>query len=1250
MEDIIESAKQLVQAFKKKDYEIAGFADFPEFDQNTLKKIKQYFRNSIWNSFDFSIDIDIDERNAIVLYLVLRAAQKHYNDEGEGFYPKFGEYIGSTGFLGSTQEQDKLAAKFRGALKHFDYYCPEKENFRETVLVNLMPILVHAGIPDSALEKFIPFVDHHSQSDFQRQPERLYKTVRQTSYPLQRNVKRIFELGLRGAVEIWKILTDAITHYRQTQNWEEAKTFLRDLPPAISRDKIGKILRCTSAIPSGMDESPVAPPKIRFHPETRCFEITSRKKPVFENDDFLMEINENPYRARFRRPPPTNEVMWKNSLSESQFQPLSLYHHPEGTEYRLMIFDTKSFRLIPPEEIERHGVFPTKYYVFADACIECGCPRPSEWDIIGWFGAEIDFSDASHQRHSGGVNYLAFQCGNNTIRIKQSRCESSTIEYLDVNSNQTCPLLERVACRLSDMESETFVPLFEKVANIRFSRTKTETIQLLRFDNKMWKFVPCLVVKKSPNNVFSLNTRLPDGLYRVQDENSTRIHDHFAILANFGVHHVNYSEDGKTFELKLQVPLTGTLKEPRKCGRHRIKTLPNGSEQALFSMPTRYPLLSFDWEWTEQSLGSFTMSWPLHGLRWRIISKSGNSYEEDWTTETIIVDKKQTNIHDSVLEVHFPNTTKIKIGNKPISLKKKEFGGEWHDLLTRYQHGDSFDLECAGEEFSPVLFMEQPLLDSLDIRFDGDVDDVKIVWKGVVPQGSVLLIWEPQKPGSTFHEIPLAESNIQSQSALIGLEYVHRSFCYTIASKKEIGISAGYYLALDRTKYRKNQKTTKSELFSQGCLTNLHLLTFYQQLFNKNPDGDSWIWKWIRNWYDGCTLEGRQNLLPCLAAFMPELKLFVELPLVRRPIGCDSEEIVLELERCYQKLERLERKFSDRTNLGWMPPYKIAEADFRLSNGIEKAEVPLTVPYPIEYFRDLWLISTPYRESKISAISKKEYARMQINALDSLTQTHLQYGLPEVKTLISFLLGSKFILGKELALEEDIRLEKSIIDINFQPIVYSSPQNLGLGNACYHFLAQCTQRGYKFRYFQLHWQHEDNTCHLDEFFPYSNRLPHRLKTGDLVPLKTMIPSKLWMGSIRKSFQQTLINWSVEFSQNLIPEFDASTENNLQERIASIIPNEHPIQIFFDFVSHGMLRICWLLAVLGRLFVNDKDTICAKTGDGGRELEEYLHRHYKILLGQPYFQRIQMLAELAVRVGWLGGIGIVAKTEYDSTTR
>lgn len=1269
MDDIEDIKKRLVEAFKSENnsYGIAGFADFSDIGEESEKKVKQHFKNDIWASMGYKGTTD--GKYAIVLYVTLRAAQKY--GDGGNFYPHFGNYVNNPDICTTQNDQERLGGLFRIALKHFGYYCPPPEAGGHR---HVAPILVHAGIPNRALRDFIRLIDRNLDNNFQEDFQWLKEYIQKQTPPLHKNVGRIYHFDLEGTDDIWATLSKAIREYRQNDEWEDITPFLGDLPPAIKyeHETIREILKDLEKVQSsetGSRESneSLAPPKIRFNQDYHSFEITRKEKPVFapdiESTGLFKQFGNNPYEARIRRAPTNGMILWKHDEKEFEHKKLSLFYSPpDHAGLHIMVFDTKSGRLILPTEIEQKGLAPLRHLVFANKHIEVGQEDNRVCPWSGWFGAEIDFSDKSHQYISESNHELVFQCGGATIALRQHRREYAVIKYLDADEKELKPSLQRVSFRLPNTESYSG-PLFDCITKIAFGGSKTKKIELLRYDHTNDKAGPFKrygdPVEKSANGLFVLPTKLQDGIYKVRDADRERIHDYFVILDGFRICSENYASDGSIFELKIQRPDVGTLEE-NPVGEQIVKK--SECEQiAHFSISTRYPSLFLDWKWAEPSWGSFTMSWHVKGLRWQVVSKDSNALEEKWSQEMLYVDKMAVN-SDTEIQIHFPELEHFEVndGGKK-NPRQTDFGGQWYVPLHYYRDSGKITLRYKQTDHPIALFVEHPLLKS--IHCEAGI----VTWDGEVPHDSVLMVWEPQRPGSTFKEFLLEDSHIQSKSFEIGAEYVNRPLCYTVVSR--YGGLKGCLMALDQSKYPR-QKVAKVVLINSSDKNDIYLTTFFEQLFNSRYEGENLpdVERWLLNQYKGCPQDNRQSFLGDIETFILVMMEFLEKPLVRKSIAPAWTVSVPNIPQWYDEWTKNQQELAKKISLGWAKPKQI---DLDYTDDTDSH-------YPNEYFRDLWLISTLYQESDLSYISRDEYVRHQRQALDRLIKSHEEYGFPDIKKLapISFIHVSEYLWIPGMSFDgfgEVDWLENKPTTI---------PQILGLENVGYLFYIKIRPKiNYKKYDYWFDWYYDKDSCHIIET-ERNNQIPITcepifpmyVKASLSAYLETMSFTSPWKENIYNPFRSALYDLSDEFSPCIITELFKEEQDDF---ISAIVPGTHLIRSFFDYVGTSKryrkisinnrvgnpsaeeiipfpfddtTRFFWNHALLKRLFVNDEDVACAKLNDGGRALEEYLRKTDEILIERlppEYFCRIQMLAELAVRIGWLGGIGVIAKIDYDT---
>jgi hypothetical protein len=393
-------------------------------------------------------------------------------------------------------------------------------------------------------------------------------------------------------------------------------------------------------------------------------------------------------------------------------------------------------------------------------------------------------------------------------------------------------------------------------------------------------------------------------------------------------------------------------------------------------------------------------------------------------------------------------------------------------------------------------------------------------------------------------------------------------------------------------------------------------------------------------------------------------------------------------------------------NFSWLKPYQIAEYDCV----DDKWERYADCPTPFGYFRDLWLISSTYHQVKIlstcaeknncpcinksqfekkvthwrfynecnscesfddhKAIPIKHYIKCQQAALQRLLNFHEKFPLPSLQKLTPINSTKKF----DIPLNDNNFICAMIKRYNEEEL----SQQLGLDNSEV-LLVNWQQRnlcdqwrtGNKFEY-NPHLEKSqvlELPLFRDKFFDDKK---HILKRFDpAVPLIAKVDKLKWLETHVEQFRTTLdrlTSLSSTTSSFTLSANDVSyltdildVENVLfklveniceqsrpQEKILKLGGNESSVKINSGTANETIKQL-WRHAVLERLFVNDSASIKEKLGkETSQKLVQYLRETTSEIYmnNSIVYYPIQALAELAVRVCYLGGIGTLAKTEFN----
>jgi hypothetical protein len=991
--------KKLINCFKDNPYGVAGFADFSCLTDEDKKEIHKYFQDCWWEGNKNS-----EIYYAAVLYEIIGYAQKQYEDGA--FYDKFDSIIRI-----KDTERQKVSDLFCKALEIFGYFYKTAEVFYDAHKF-ITPYLIHAGIPDTSIDNFVKLIAVNRHIDYRHESSLLGEVVKKSD--VHKNVKRIFQLYLAGMDEIWFRLTDAINAFYNEER-EDCEFYLGELPTSINRKRIITALK-NSQNHHIETASKISKPYIKFNSAFRNFIVSSKEELNFaqESTQFLEKIS-NKYEWVIIRPPESEKLQLNDGTNISLFF--------EQDSVKMILFDTKTYRLISPEEIERKGLSPTKYLVFVNqeiSLLSCDISVDSgDWSFYGFCGTEIDFASENHQKQTEYFGTLYFDLKNGqTITFLRNRFdEVNTVKFIDDTGNILSPIMH---AEVDIVDELIYIPIFNAISCIRFSSPKTKEIQLYKYNqnNKKWEYQNVDWTKIAKGD-FHCNSKINDGIYQVRDKSRASKREVFVIISDFQKLREEYNADGSEFEVTFTLPTSGQLKdtEAGMNGRLRSRTTAarycdcrfqfeelkvsldkpeenknlqsyNNTDNICFKMSTRYPLTSLIWEWNDTALGSFSLYFPLKGLRWRIVSLSQEKdqekiYDYRWTDKPIIVNPDNVPI-EHYIELHLPEKKNIIVnGNFVKTITKLNEGGKWNARLNDYRNSEQIILTLNDKEIPLVYFAKQPIIEKFEWTASGDIAEIR--WTGYVPENTVFLIWDPLKPASSFREITLQNGTSEILIDNIDSEIF---YCFTIANKHGGWRGQFYNIAVHKKIYDNKIKRCHIGLSQEkkGSYEEHFYLLFQNLLDEKFAKDCPFDYVKRLRAEEFCRNEKDKELYFCvLKLFCEEMKNLdecfkntLEWDKVNKEFGIDRyAELsgkwlpsLLQLVENDNSRKSIHETFIEETkngmNFAWLKPYQIAEYDCMKNECMKNEWERYTdCPTPFEYFRDLWLISSSYHQVKI---------------------------------------------------------------------------------------------------------------------------------------------------------------------------------------------------------------------------------------------------------------------------------------------
>jgi hypothetical protein len=976
-----------LEILRQNPFELAGMAELPE-DPEVLSHSASKLRGWICTPGCLN-----DEQLAEALFVMIKVAQDDY-DEGT-YWPHLASRLGVNL---DQPRQSKLGAWFRRGLRRCGYHIARASEG----LFNLTPILIHAGIPRSAAPGMVQFVAHvlrQQGDDFSAvagtDATLIAEITEAYTGPLQRNVRRLFRSGLRGASELWQAIVSVVRSKSDPVQLDEA---IRVLPAALNPEAVRDAVMATEIL-VGASQNRRLIPRLKYDHRTGAvfLWLPGQHSEDWSIDPAGMRIawdrGDDGFVGEFLEPLPDQVTLEPRPGTEGRRR--VFVTRPE--HWKGMWFDARTGMLEQGTVVDGSGLDPGTWFVLTEGTPdEAGEARriPLNWLFSdagkAWTAWEVEVPARSR-----GQTEFAWTVGRNRYRVKLGRRSGALVKLDDAPvafaSTDTCDR----------------VPVCSSAPRVWLDRDQVMRVQVCRLGgdtaSRLW-------IDLSPDQATRIPAREP-GIYEIREPGSLgRAMLEFALLPGLSIGDAASDPDGNRAAVTLSADPEAGLLEPIGgfTALRRIATRTwevNGS--------TVDPWILVRWRWSDGGLPDLSFRIPVPGLRWRIKGPPQDSGR--WSRELITVDRKIVLESDAQLEIQAPEGADVSINGQPARLQEGPWGQRGLRSLIAYSGAGFVTLGSSGRDHDAVLISSRPLVDYFDLEYDER--DVIASWRGLeVPSGLVLLTWNPLRPAEPPVPIGLTDEQLRDPGEWVGswdqlpeATYVALALAAPHGARG-FGLAPQCYVAaaerrtpgrpLCRLIHRRSIANDamgdwarlafelEVDLLSERFGEHIDLAERLQQLQSENRLPLVEVLEWAKQLERAEILRSsprewmhltQQELLRCLEhpQMIPSWVAFVN--------GSRFED----------EGAGIGSLIRSGLNPGWVHPgYLVSVPDGQLDS----------LHYAVRYFRDLWLISTAYHHAErflltervfsSAALEPAVYLQLQAAAARKVVSFHESWGLP----------------------------------------------------------------------------------------------------------------------------------------------------------------------------------------------------------------------------------------------------------------
>ncbi len=967
------------------ELDIAGLADLPD-DEATLWRSLAIVRDWLDRAAILS-----NAEVAEVVFVVLRVAQEEYDEKR--YWPKLEERLRHRpGWTLDEAKRNRLIEWFRRGLRLCNYDVPSQG------LARLTPILMHAGIPKSSQPGLVRLVNAY-QAAYRAElpdlePEVIAQLADSFSGSVHVNVRRLLQNQWHGVQILWSALARVVL---AQGNAEELEQELALLPAPFDPDRVREVL-AQAAATEQLPQTSYFRPRLRYVPQTGEVRLWV---PSGQPSDWEFSQSDSVKMAW---------VPDGDGWSAEAFAPLPaeviLRDRRDGVSHTLVArpqdwpglwFRFGSGQMESGARIDAAGLEPGSWLVLIE-----GRPAPAPGEVLplNWTFAPGGADWTAWQvevppRGPGGTLlrwHLHTAAGDRKAQVPLARRPGPRVE---VAAGQRAVVLAQIE------EDGRPVTVFAEAPHVILRRDRSTVVVLQRRTLAGARRVE--EVELRPDQARSLP--VPGaGVYQLREARGGRTLLDFAVLPGLRIDGPACDEDGCAATLRVAVDAgLGRLAAPTSAaGAPRVRLLAQGSWQVHAS--TVEPFLCLAWEWQDQESPRLTLTWPVPGLRWRL--KGMTDAPAAWTRELIEVSLTQIG-PEAQIEAQVPAGDALEINGEPAHLQPCAAGFHVLRPLTAYQAAGGVRLTYRDQHYPAMLCTDRPLLSAFDaVAGDGGV---RVTWSPRPPEDTTLLAWNTLSPQAPAAALPLTD--LEVGSAEVGWQHLPDGPYLSLALAQPspfagFGLAASYRIAADRNDPRQS---------------------LCRLVRRPGEDGSSDA---LRGWAQLAHDLQAALLSECpwtvnLLARLPNLEAQGQMPrdkVLQFAEKLDASTVLAaakpEFRRCasaelldFLRDERLLTRWLDlvpqapdgdvliRTEwlragvyLGWIKPFRLLSAP---------DDILRQLPWPLHYYRDLWLISCRPDEIRAPLLQAgmpvpEDLREQQKEAARRVVSFHKAWKLPEL--------------------------------------------------------------------------------------------------------------------------------------------------------------------------------------------------------------------------------------------------------------
>lgn len=719
----------LIAELSDNEYDIVGLANFAIDDDTVNRCLRSLY--SIVRDQRRPESADRTRLAHVLLGMVTVARQEYAADGKQEYWPFLFDRIHRARFADPEQfrlevssgqrNQGLLGEWFRAALEEFDYGIPTEGN------TNIAPVVFHSGIPVTSLGRVLGVIAVACETygpQATSLPADLRRLLVQNYQPrLHVNVERLLASSLLGANQLWTCLS-RVVHAWQTRG--DCSLELQQLPQALDPGEVRDALPTRSSVSRA---ARIELPVLRFDPETGEVRLTvpsgTRADWSILTGRTAVEVlwtqTHLGWTAEFRRPLPesleVSHIDHRHSESRlfetrPEFWPGHWFHAHNGN-------------LEDGRVIDANGIQPGRWFVlFEGTPTFCSIPYVRQvrlqWSWLAgsteWTAWEILVPPRAANRTE-----LQWRVGTNSFSIPLARRPGARVEVVS----------ESVCCATTDDGQE--VQVFRGAPTVRLQREKPLEMLLLAEGTASPSIVIDLTV--SPQEALQIPVSQP-GVYQLREKRGVgRTLLRFALLPEIEVEGPDVDRESGMGCVCLKSQ-DGIGAFSTTTGNSIVAT--NGWYTHEFS--TVEPYAEVKWCWNSIDAPDLLFRWPIEAVRWRVLGLSDEL--ATWTREPLVISPSKITKNDVEFEIQYPCDAELLVNDRDNSAKTQPgpSGTAFRLPLFAYKGAEGIVFKVDGVEHSAILFSDRPLLSSLTCLADGN--SVLIEWTAITPlNGCSLVVW-----------------------------------------------------------------------------------------------------------------------------------------------------------------------------------------------------------------------------------------------------------------------------------------------------------------------------------------------------------------------------------------------------------------------------------------------------------------------------------------------------------------------------